>query len=88
MDIVIEYTDFHDVEETLFWKKSRFLRLIRRSSDIGLWSPYPFGDLPERIKRENNWLTRNYDGIEWFDGNINSKYFMIQLRDITLQKCT
>ncbi|KYN27633.1 hypothetical protein ALC57_02974 [Trachymyrmex cornetzi] len=45
--------------------------------------PYPFGELPERARRENNWLTRNYHGIEWFDGDVNPIYFTIHLRAIT-----
>jgi len=32
----------------------------------------PFNDLPERVRQENNWLLRNYHGIEWFDGEANS----------------
>jgi len=27
--------------------------------------PYFIGNLSETVRRENNWLTRNYHGIEW-----------------------
>jgi len=70
-------------KKTLFRKKSRFLRLMRRSPDWIMMPPYPFGALFERVKRENNWLIQNYHRIEWFDGNVNTKYFTIQLRNIT-----
>jgi len=46
--------------------------------------PCPFSDLPERVRRENNWLSRNYHSIE-FDGEANLKYFALQLREITRQ---
>ena len=35
----------------------------------------PFDDLPERIRRENNWLIRNYHGIEWFETSIQKKLY-------------
>jgi len=47
--------------------------------------PSPFSDLLKRVRRENNWLSRNYHGNEWFDGEANLKYFALQLREITRQ---
>lgn len=44
--------------------------------------PYPFDTLPEKSKRENNWLSRNYHGIEWFDGETDFTLFTLQLREI------
>jgi len=45
-----------------------------------------FSDLSERerARRENNWLSRNYHGIEWFDDKANLKYFTttLQLREL------
>jgi len=71
MDIVIDIQGFRDVEKIRHWI---------------MMPPYPFDNLPERVRREN-WLTRNYHGIEWFDGNIDPKYFTIQLRNITRRAC-
>jgi len=54
---------------------------------IGDWimmSPCPFSDLSEKVRRGNNWLSRNYHG-KWFDGEANLKYFVLQLREITWQ---
>jgi len=69
-------------KKTLFRKQ--FLRLIRRLLDydatLSIWRFI-------RERQENNWLTRNYHGIEWFDGNVNPKYFTIQLRDIIRRAC-
>jgi len=44
---------------------------------------HSFAELPEKIRQENNWLTRNHHGIEWFDGETNPKYFTSQLCQIT-----
>ena len=38
-----------------------------------------------KSRRQNNWLSRNYHGIEWFDGETNFKCFVVQLREITRQ---
>jgi len=55
---------------------------------IGHWimmPPCPFSDLSERVRRENNWFSRNYHDIEWFDHEANLKYLTLQLRKITRQ---
>jgi len=57
MDIVIDIQGFRDIEENF----------IPKDGFTGHWimtSLCPFDDLPERIRRENNWLIRNYHGIE------------------------
>jgi len=84
MDIVIDIQGFRDVEENFIPKEVAVLAI--NAAITGHWimtSPCPFEDLPVRAKRENNWLTRNYHGIEWFDGDVNSTNFTIHLRDIT-----
>jgi len=84
MDIVIDIQGFRDVEENFIPKEVAVLAI--NAAITGHWimtSPCPFEDLPVRAKRENNWLTRNYHGIEWFDGDVNPKNFTIHLRDIT-----
>ena len=66
MDIVINIQGFRDVEENFIPKQVAVLvinAVFTRHWIMML--PYPFGDLPERVRRENNWLTRNYHGIEW-----------------------
>lgn len=86
MDIVIDIQGFRDVDEQFIPKEVAVVAI--NDPIIGHWimmPPYPFGDLPEKARRENNWLSRNYHGIEWFDGEVNSKYFTIQLREITRQ---
>ena len=71
MDIVIDIQGFRDVEENFIPKEVAVLAI--NAAITGHWimtSPCPFEDLPVRTKRENNWLTRNYHGIEWFDGDV------------------
>ena len=84
MDIVIDIQDFRDAEENFISKEVAVLAV--NAAIIGLsilTSPCPFEDLSMRARRENNWLIRNYHGIEWFDGDVNPKNFTIHLRDIT-----
>ncbi|XP_067210251.1 uncharacterized protein [Linepithema humile] len=84
MDIVIDIQGFCDADEKFIPKEVAVVAL--NSAIIGHWimtPPYPFDDLPEKSRRENNWLSRNYHGIEWFDGETDLKCFVIQLREIT-----
>jgi len=83
MDIVIDIQGFHDVEEYFIPKEVAVLAINAITEHWIITSPCPFEDLPERVRRENNWLTRNYHGIEWFNGDVNPKNFTIHLRDIT-----
>jgi len=53
MNIVIDIQGFRDVEENFIPKEVAILHRI-------MTSPCSFDDLPERVRRENNWLTRNY----------------------------
>ena len=84
MDIVVDIQGFRDAEEKFIPKETAVVAINARI--IGHWitlPPYSFDELPERSKRENNWLSQNYHGIEWFDGEANPKYFVRQLREIT-----
>ncbi|KYN13605.1 hypothetical protein ALC57_14203 [Trachymyrmex cornetzi] len=84
MDIVIDIQGFRDVEDNFIPKEVAVLAI--NATITWHWimrPPFPFGKLPERARRENNWLTRNYHGIEWFDGDVNPVYFTIHLRAIT-----
>jgi len=86
MDIVIEIQGFRNVDRKFIPKEIVVVAI--NATIFGHWimmPPCPFSDLPERVRRENNWLTRNYHGIEWFDGEANPKYFALQLREITRQ---
>ncbi|KYN14629.1 hypothetical protein ALC57_13158 [Trachymyrmex cornetzi] len=84
MDIAIDVQSFRDVEDNFIPKEVVVLAI--NAMITGHWimrPPYPFGELPERARLENNWLKRNYHRIEWFDGDINPIYFTIHLRAIT-----
>jgi len=86
MDIVIDIQGFRNADEKFIPKEVAVVAI--NATIIGHWimmPPCPFSDLSERVRRENNWLSRNYHGIEWFDGEGNLKYFTLQLREITRQ---
>ena len=55
MNIVIDIQNFRDVEENFIPKEVAILAI--NATIIEHWimmPPYPFGDLPERVRRENN----------------------------------
>lgn len=84
MDIVIDIQGFRDVNDKFIPKEVAVVAI--NAPIVGHWimmPPHPFGELPERVRQENNWLTRNYHGIEWYDGEANPKYFTLQMREIT-----
>ena len=84
MDIVVDIQGFRN-DDAKFIPKEVALLAINKPI-VGHWimtPPCSFGDLPERARRENNWLSRNYHGIEWFDGEADPEYFTQQLREIT-----
>jgi len=86
MDIVIEIQSFRNVDKKFIPKEVAVVAI--NTTIIKHWimmPPCPFSDLLERVRRENNWLSRNYHGIEWFDGEANPKYFALQLREIIRQ---
>ncbi|XP_070171148.1 uncharacterized protein [Polyergus mexicanus] len=86
MDIVIDIQGFRDANAKFIPKEVAIIALD--APFVGHWimmPPYSFGDLPRNVRHENNWLTRNYHDIEWFDGEANPKYFTSQLREITRQ---
>lgn len=83
MDIIIDIQGFRDADEKFLPKKVALVTID--APIVSHWimlPPHPFGELPETIRRQNCWLSRNYHGIEWFDGKTNPKYFALQLREI------
>ena len=86
MDIVIDIQGFRDAEERFIPKEVAVVAI--NTPIIGQWiimRPCPFDELSVNSRRENNWLTRNYHGIEWFDGEVNLKHFKQHLREIIRQ---
>lgn len=83
MDIVIDIQGFRDLCGKFIPKEIAVVGVA--SPIIGHWiitPPCPFEDLPENVKRENNWLSQYYHGIEWFDGEADLEYVVLQLREI------
>jgi len=81
MDIIIDILGFRNTDEKFIPKEVAIVAI--NATIIGYWiimPPCSFSDLPERARRENNWLSRNYHGVEWFDDEVNLKYFMLQLQ--------
>lgn len=84
MDIVVDIQGFRDGKENFIPKE---VAIVAVNAPItGHWiiaPPYPFDDLPEKSRKENNWLSRKYHGIEWYDGETNLERFTLYLREIT-----
>lgn len=86
MDIVIDIQGFRDAEGKFMPKEVAVVAVNEAFiSHCIMMAPYPFVELAEKYRRENNWLSRNFHGIEWFDGTANSKQFMAELREIARQ---
>lgn len=86
MDIVIDIQGFRNAKEKFLPKEVALVAI--NAPIVGHWimmPPHPFGELPESSRRQNNWLSRCYHGIEWFDGETNLRYFTLQLREIVRQ---
>jgi len=69
------HTNFREVEENFILKEVAVL--VINATITGHWimtSPCPFVDLFVKVRWENNWLIRNYHGIEWFDGDVQKFY--------------
>lgn len=83
MDIVIDIQGFCDADEKFLPKEVAVVAIDAPIVDHWIMMPpHPFAELPEKVRRQNTWLTRNYHGIEWFDGEANPKYFALHLREI------
>ena len=83
MDIVIDIQGFRDETNNFIAKEVAVVAID--APFVSHWimmPPCAFGKLPAKARRENNWLSRNYHGIEWFDGEVNPKYFTSHLREI------
>jgi len=78
MDIVIDVQGFRNVDEKFIPKEVAINVIIGHCI---MMSPF---SLSKRVRRENNWLSRNYQA-EWFDGETNHKYFTLQLHEIIRQ---
>ena len=86
MEIVIDIQGFRGADEKFIPKEVAVVAI--NAPIIGHWiitPPYPFDDLPVKSRRKNNWLSLNYHGIEWFDGETDLECFTIQLREISRQ---
>ncbi|XP_025160455.1 uncharacterized protein LOC105180994 [Harpegnathos saltator] len=84
MDVIIEVQCFRDSNDTYVIKEVAIVGI--NEAFVGHWilaPEYSFVELNEKSRRINNWLSLNYHGIEWYDGETNPKYFYPRLREIT-----
>lgn len=83
MHMAIDIQGFRDVFDKFILKEVAVVAI--NTPFVGHWimrSPYPFAELSEKTRRENNWLSRNYHGLEWFDGEADPEYFTRKLLEI------
>lgn len=70
--VVVDFQGFKD-EYNQFVVKELAFGSIREGRCVSRYlfkSPFEFHYLPRRIQLTNLWLTRNYHGLEWYDGTI------------------
>lgn len=83
MDFVIDIQGFKDAEESFFPKEVAVVSV--NSAHCAHWiitQPYSFTELSARSKSQNNWLSKNFHGIEWFEGDTPYKNLCRHLRAI------
>ncbi|XP_036150639.1 uncharacterized protein LOC118648436 [Monomorium pharaonis] len=84
MDIVIDIQGFKDTEESFFPKEVAVVSV--NTAHCAHWiiaQPYSFTELSTRSKSQNNWLSKNFHGIEWFEGDTPYKNLCRHLRAVT-----
>lgn len=83
MELIVDFQGFKDPANNFIVKE-----FAVTSSDGQLlqhWfvrSPYSFSNLDLKTTRQCNWLTRNYHGIKWQDGDITIQSLHRQLLPI------
>ena len=84
MDCVIDIQGFKNNEKKFIIKEASVLMLSENT--FGHWivsPPSPFNDLPLSAQVYNDIQTKYRHGIEWFDGDIQSRKLHANLREIT-----
>jgi len=83
MDIIVDIQGFKDVEESFFPKEVAIVSI--NNAHYAHWiiaQPCSFTELPARSKSQNNWLSKNFHGIEWFEGDTPYKNLCRHLKTI------
>jgi len=83
MDIIVDIQGFKDVEESFFPKEVAIVSI--NNAHYAHWiiaQPCSFTELSARSKSQNNWLSKNFHGIEWFEGDTPYKNLCRHLRTI------
>ena len=83
MDLVIDIQCNKDHKNTISPKEVALVAL--KEDYIAHWiivGSVPLKKLPGSVKRKNNWLTQNYHGLEFTDGDVTQKVLYKSLRSI------
>lgn len=83
MDFVVDIQGFKDAEECFFPKEVAVVTI--NGTHCGHWiiaQPYAFTELPHRSKTQNNWLSKHFHGIEWYEGDTPFKNLCRYLRTL------
>ncbi len=83
MDLFVDFQGFKDPANNFIIKE--FAVATSDGQLLQHWlvrSPYSFSNLDSKTKRQCNWATKNYHGIEWQDGDITIQSLHRQLMPI------
>jgi hypothetical protein len=83
MDIVVDIQGFKDAEESFFPKEVAIVSI--NTTHCAHWiiaQPCSFIELSSRSKSQNNWLSKNFHGIEWYEGDTPYKNLRRHLRTV------
>lgn len=83
MDIVVDMLGMYDKEGRFLPKEIAVVALNQPFMMHWLVEPpYPFSELSADVRRRNDYLTRHYHGLEWYEGDVSCKQVYANLREI------
>lgn len=70
-DLIVDVQGFKTSGNKFVFKELAILQLLNDNLTSYLFKPpFPWSELEARYKSENNWLSRNYHGLDWESGDV------------------
>lgn len=86
MDLIIDLQFFKDNKDRVVPKEVAIVALYKDFSAHWIIAPScNTRSLKKYILRQNNWLTLNHHGLDWYEGDVTLKNFYKSLQDICKQ---
>lgn len=84
MDIVVDIQGMRGRDSEFIPKEIAVVAVDRPYSAHWIIAPpCHFGELPHNSRKQNNFLSKFYHGLEWFEGDVGCKQVYANLREIS-----